>query len=117
MTLDRHNRLLLPAFLRVQRTLLLIATGLLLTSAAPLRDDVRGTDDVAQALLDAREEPAAGAALAARLASGGKSSIPTLFETVGRGRFDVFVGENGNSTRVVSTSEHEALVQAFGSLA
>lgn len=76
----------------------------------------RGADDVAQVLLDARSAGVSMDALVEALARCGSAALPHLFEALGRGRFDVRVGERGNSTKAVEPGEREALVASFGRL-
>ena len=97
----------------IRSALLVIGCGLLLANAAP-SDDLRGADDVAEVLLEGRKSDTPGEKLVVRLASGGEPTIPLAFDILVRGRFEVFVGERGNSTRTLRAGERDALVAAFG---
>ncbi len=76
----------------------------------------RGSTEIAQAFVDARQGKLSDSQLTTSLARTRVKALPELFETLRRGRFDVRIGDRGNSTRKLGPKERETLVAAVGLL-
>jgi len=83
-------------------------------ASADVVDEERGADDVAQVLLDCRATTGGALQLSERLHALGVESLPRRLSILADRRFQVRVGERGNSARPVSQGERAALITAFG---
>jgi len=108
-----------PAFVSLWLALLPFGLGLVgvlpaAESQAHAEDPLeRGSDTVAQILLDARKAGIDARQLARRLVQPDPEMLPLLFAVLENGRFGVRVGERGNVTRALTFLEREAVVAAL----